>query len=351
MVVSVNHRLNLFGYLDLSAYGDKYANGGNQGVTDLVASLEWIKDNIENFGGDPDNITVFGQSGGGAKVLALMTTPAAEGLFDKGIVQSGATDTMGLTFSTKEESLALTESILTKLGIDRGNIEEIQTVSEEDLQNAAEEALNEIGQQFEIPAPFGGYAMEWGPVVDGEYMPTNPVTDNGFAEVGKNVTLLIGSNLNEWSMVGASPSDEDVTDEVKEAFMQAFPNEDVSEITRFDTLLRYPLLKITRHKAMQEGAPVYSYIFTYDDTTMGAVHGAEIPYVFNHVEGEEMSTTMSQAWANFARNGVPSSDNLPEWEPYTLATGAEMIIDNESYMSYDHDIRLLQLLKPEYNLN
>ncbi|MBR1623902.1 MAG: carboxylesterase family protein, partial [Pseudobutyrivibrio sp.] len=195
------------------------------------------------------------------------------------------------------------------------------------------------------------YAMEWGPVVDGEYMPTNPVTDNGFAEVGKNVTLLIGSNLNEWSMVGASPSDEDVTDEVKEAFMQAFPNEDVSEITRFDTLLRYPLLKITRHKAMQEGAPVYSYIFTYDDTTMGAVHGAEIPYVFNHVEGEEMSTTMSQAWANFARNGVPSSDNLPEWEPYTLATGAEMIIDNESYMSYDHDIRLLQLLKPEYNLN
>ena len=351
VVVTVNHRLNLFGYMDLSSYGDKYANGGNQGVTDMVASLEWIRDNIERFGGDPENVTIFGQSGGGAKVLALMTTPSAKGLFSKGIVQSGATDTMGLTFASKEASLALTENILSKLGISESNIEDIQTVSEAELQEAAGTALNEVGAQFEIPAPFGGYAMEWGPVVDGDYMPTNPVTEDGFADAGKDVTLLIGSNLNEWAMAGASPSDEDATDEVKAAFEAAYPNESVSEITRFDTLLRYPLLKITRHKAMQGGAGVYSYVYTYDDNPMGAYHTAEIQYVFNHADGDAMSKTLSQAWASFAREGVPSSDNLPEWESYTMETGAEMILDKESYVSYNHDLELLRLLNPGYDLD
>ena len=100
VVVSVNHRLNVFGHLDLSAYDKKYQYSANVGITDIIAALEWIQENIEAFGGDPDNVTVFGQSGGGAKVLALMTAPDAQGLFDKGIVQSGATETMGVAFNT-----------------------------------------------------------------------------------------------------------------------------------------------------------------------------------------------------------------------------------------------------------
>lgn len=102
VVVSVNHRLNVFGYLDLSAYGEKYKDSANIGMRDIVDSLEWIQDNIENFGGDPDNVTVFGQSGGGAKVLALMSSPEAKGLFHKGIVQSGATETMGVVFNSQK---------------------------------------------------------------------------------------------------------------------------------------------------------------------------------------------------------------------------------------------------------
>lgn len=152
VVVAVNHRLNLFGHLDLSAYGEKYRYSGNVGVMDIIAALEWIQDNIEAFGGDPDNVTVFGQSGGGAKVLALMTSPYAKGLFHKGIVQSGATETMGVTFASKEASASLTQRILGSLDITADNIEDIQTVSSARLQEAANAALQATAEEYRIPA-------------------------------------------------------------------------------------------------------------------------------------------------------------------------------------------------------
>lgn len=200
VVVSVNHRLNAFGFLDLSAYGEKYQHSANVGILDIVDALEWIQENIESFGGDPDNVTVFGQSGGGAKVLALMTSPDAKGLFDKGIVQSGATETMGPIFNSQQASTRLTENILSLLGISAENIEDIQTVSVDELQQAAAQALAETGEELQLPAALGGgYSMDWQPVVDGDFLPTNPVVEGGFAGAGHDVPLLIGSNLNEWS--------------------------------------------------------------------------------------------------------------------------------------------------------
>ena len=117
VVVAVNHRLNVFGHLDLSAYGEKYQDSANVGITDIVAALQWVQENIEAFGGDPENVTVFGQSGGGAKVLTLMTAPSAKGLFHKGIVQSGATETMGVRFNTQASSTRLAENLLSILEI------------------------------------------------------------------------------------------------------------------------------------------------------------------------------------------------------------------------------------------
>lgn len=176
VVVSVNHRLNVFGYLDLSAYDEKYKDSANVGIQDIMDSLKWIQDNIEVFGGDPGNVTVFGQSGGGAKVLALMTSPYAKGLFHKGIVQSGATETMGVIFNSQESSTRLAEKILEKLDITAENIEDIQTVSVEELEAAATEALLETGEELKLPVALGGgYAMDWEPVVDGDLLPTNPV--------------------------------------------------------------------------------------------------------------------------------------------------------------------------------
>ncbi|MBQ6491883.1 MAG: carboxylesterase/lipase family protein, partial [Atopobiaceae bacterium] len=162
VVVAVNHRLNLYGHLDLSAYGNQYRYSGNVGVMDIQMALEWLRDNAASFGGDPDNITVFGQSGGGAKVIALASSPYAADLISKGIVQSGATETMGASFATAEQSARLTEHLLENLGISPDNVEALQTVSDADLQAAAATALQQTADEFQIPAPLtDGYQMEW----------------------------------------------------------------------------------------------------------------------------------------------------------------------------------------------
>ena len=349
VVVSVNHRLNAFGFLDLSAYGDKYQYSANVGILDIIDALEWVQENIAAFGGDPDNVTVFGQSGGGAKVLALMTSPYAEGLFDKGIVQSGATETMGVVFNSQEASTALTENILEILGITGENIEDIQTVPVDELQAAASQALRQTGEELQIPASLGGgYSMDWEPVVDGDFLPTNPVTEDSFAEAGRDIPLLIGSNLNEWSgFFGSAPVEE--TEELAQTLQSAYPNEPGLTADQVDsTTIRLPLLTIMSHKADQGGAPVYAYVFTYGNS----YHGAEIPYVFNNVEGtqeqEALAEQISTAWINFARNGVPSADGLPTWEPYTREGGATMILDTEPELVYHHDQALMELLAPEY---
>lgn len=349
VVVSVNHRLNVFGYLDLSAYGEKYKDSANVGIRDIVDSLEWIQDNIEVFGGDPDNVTVFGQSGGGAKVLALMTSPYAEGLFHKGIVQSGATETMGVIFNSQEASTRLTEHILKRLDITEDNIEDIQTVPVEELETAAMEALQETGEELKLPAALGGgYSMDWEPVVDGDFLPTNPVTEDSFAEAGADIPLLIGSNLNEWSGFFETAPIEP-TKELETALREAYPDKTELTAEQVDTTtIRLPLLKIMSHKADQKAAPVYAYVFTYGNS----YHGAEIPYVFQRVSGsgeeQELAEQVSQAWINFARTGRPGAGKIPEWEPYTRESGATMLLDVEPELVYHHDQELLSILVPDY---
>lgn len=350
VVVSVNHRLNVFGHLDLSAYGEKYQYSANAGMTDIVAALQWIQDNIEAFGGDPENVTLFGQSGGGAKVLAMMTSPYAEGLFDKGIVQSGATETMGVVFNTQEASRQLTENILDILGITEENIEDIQDVPVEELEEASAQALAQTGEELQLPAALGGgYSMDWEPVVDGDFLPTNPVTEDSFAEAGADIPLLIGSNLNEWSgYFEEEPIEE--TEELTDALRSAYPDKPDLTADQVDsTTIRLPLLIIMSHKADQGGAPVYAYVFTYGNS----YHGAEIPYVFDNVvdgteEEQALADQISQAWINFARNDVPSADGIPEWKPYTRESGATMLLDTESHLVYHHDQELMSILAPDY---
>ncbi|MBQ1491623.1 MAG: carboxylesterase family protein [Blautia sp.] len=371
VVVTVNHRLGVMAYLDLSPYGEKYKSSGNVGVLDMVASLQWIHDNIEHFGGNPENVTIFGQSGGGAKVLALMTTPYANGLFHKAINQSGATDTLGPVFATSDMAQRVTELTLEQLAIDQSNIEDIQNIDFSELNNAGSAALAQVAEEFEILSPFGdSYSFEWMPFVDGDIIPTNPVLEEGFAENGKDIPLLIGSNLNEWnfSMGAFFPEGEaqeedqeetsvldtlrqsypDKAEDILAAFEAAYPDVDPSNAALVDSMLRAPLFKITAHKADQNGANVYSYVMTYGAPM--AVHGAEIPLVFDNTtaENEEMATVMSEIWASFARTGVPEAQGLPEWEPYTREGGAVMILDRSSTLAHHHDEELLSLLKPDY---
>lgn len=374
VVVSINHRLNSLGHLDLSAYGDKYKYSANVGITDIIDALEWIKENISAFGGDPENVTVFGESGGGAKVLALMTSPYAKGLFQKGIVESGATENMGAKFTDLSASRRVTEITLENLGITTDRIEELQTVSYADLTAASDKALVQAAEELGIYEAFvNGYALLWEPVVDGDFLPTSPVTENGFADAGRDIPLLIGSNLNEWTVMGnpmGNPNEELSRDElnkrlnekygdkgqaVLDAFKKAYPNESETSALYVDnTLIRLPILKLTAHKADQNGAPVYSYVFTFGTS----YHTAEIPFVFNNIDkvtvsgdradAEKLSDLMSSAWINFARSGNPNGDGIPTWEPYTREKGAAMIFDNESYQTENHDKELMKLLAPDY---
>ena len=151
VVVTVNHRLNVLGYLDLSQYGDEYKYSGNAGIADLVAALEWVQENIANFGGDPDNVTIFGQSGGGGKVVSLMSSPAAEGLFDRAIVQSGRK--RGMDTETADKVASLT---LENLGLTAETVDEIKEVDYYTLDAAATKALEEVG-------------VDWDSVIDEDY--------------------------------------------------------------------------------------------------------------------------------------------------------------------------------------
>ncbi len=351
VVVGVNHRLGTYGHLDLSAYDDKYKYSANVGMMDIVDSLKWIQENISEFGGDPDNVTLFGESGGGAKVLALMSSPYAKNLFHKGIMESGATETMGVSFTDKEISQALGAAVLDKLSIDEDNLEDIQKVGYVELQTAAAEAQQEIAEKFKIPVSIGsGYAYEWEPVIDGDFLPENPVQEDGFADAARDYPLFIGSNLNEWNNFMADQlRHSDTTAEMEEAFKEAYPNEDPKELENLDTLLRLPILKITAHKADQDGAPVYSYLFTKQTGDMGSYHGSEIPYVFNNAEDDKnLAGNISALWASFARDGVPSLDGIDSWEPYTRENGAVMILDDDIYLAHHHDEKILSLLAPDY---
>ena len=183
VVVTVNHRLNIFGHLDLSeAGGREYAQSGNAGVLDMLAALTWVRDNISRFGGDPGNVTIFGESGGGGKVSTLLATPSATGLFLRAIIQSGA----AVRLRTKERALKLTELVLKELGIAGDAIARLQSVSMNDLLAAIKPAERALG-----PSPYRLFdRYPFGPVVDGELLPRQPF-DPDAPDVMRDIPLII----------------------------------------------------------------------------------------------------------------------------------------------------------------
>ena len=376
------------GFLDLSAYGEKYKNSANTGIMDLVASLEWIRDNIEEFGGDPNNITIFGESGGGAKVLTVMATPAAKGLFHKAVSESGAVEKMGMTLLPEKTTRRVGELTLEYLGISSSDIDKIKTLPYEKILEATEKALTKTAEEQGYKNVLtGAPGLDWAPKLD-SYIPVEPVGEK-YSEQSKDIPLLIGTNLTEWEtiplMTGNKESIKDGNrntwteahvqeklkekygnraEKIAETFSKAYPERKLADALYVDSLLRKQTLKTARLKADQNGAPVYSYIFAWDSPLSNGMamsfHTAEIPFVFNNIdkiktvingkekEAYELSEKISQAWVNFAKTGVPSAKGLPEWKPYTRENGAVMILDNKSEMKYNHEEELIKLLAPGY---
>jgi len=374
VVVTLNHRLNVLGYLDLSAYGDKYKYSGNVGMADIVVALEWVRDNIEQFGGDPGNVTIFGQSGGGSKVRTMMGLPAADGLFHKAIVQSGATRSPVQAEQAAAQRVA--ELTLENLGLSPDQVDQLANVSYAQLIEASSNAADRVQDE-------GNFAqVGWRPVVDGDYLPANPVNEE-WVDQAKDIPLLIGTVLNESTTVtgGNKPGDlladnknlwsmerakakvaerfGDKADAVAAAFLKAYPNKTYADAYFVDTRSRPGTRKNTLLNAKQGGAPVYSSVFTWASPVMDGIgmswHCSEIPHVFNNAtlvptatgggpDAQAMSHRVSQAWINFARQGDPSHDDLPAWPPYTVDEGATMIFDNVSELRFHHDSELFEVV-------
>ena len=364
VLVSVNHRLGPLGFLDMSAAGPQFAQSANAGMLDLVAALQWVRDNIAAFGGDPGNVTIFGQSGGGSKVTTLMGMPSAAGLFHKAIVQSGS---MKLS-ATPEDTRRSFRAVLNEFDLNEATAQRLQQVSAAELIARSNRALaiaSGGGGPGFPPGIAGRRRLGWSPSVEGGVLPEAPFGDSAPAMAAK-IPMIIGNTKDEWGLnyardqadmteaqlvANLTPIFGDRTNSVIAAFRAEFPG--LTPAQAMGTIVSMPMrnnaLDQVAQKQRQGGAAVYSYWFRWETPILGAMprafHCSDLPHCFanaercgtttgNTPEAREVSNRMSQAWINFARTGNPSQPGLA-WPPYEPDTVATMVFDTRSRMEND----------------
>jgi para-nitrobenzyl esterase len=365
VVVAVNHRLNVFGHLDLSQIGgERFAQSGNAGILDLVSALEWVREHAARFGGDPGNVTIFGQSGGGGKVSALLAMPRAKGLFHKAIIQSGAS----VRFAERERTTRLADAVLKHLGLKADQLDALQALPLARLQEAVAPA------QATLPRPRHPLLdrYNFGPVIDGGVLPSQPF-DPAAPSVSDDVPLLIGDTKDE-SAIFLAPDDavwkRTITDdelrkriaavagEATDALLTYYKRRDqaasasdrlITALTASNFGVRTVLL--AERKAARAKAPVWMYRFDWQTPAFGgrlkAPHSVEVPFVFDTLQvigevhrrlrAQALADRVSKTWATFARNGDPGSDAIPTWPTYTAERRATMLLDDSCKVVNDPD--------------
>lgn len=357
VVVTLNHRLNALGYLYLGALSDDFADSGNVGQLDIVLALQWVRDNIASFGGDPGNVTIFGESGGGAKVSTMLAMPPAKGLFHKAIIQSGPS----LVAQNRDDATALAERMLTALGIAKADVHKLQAVDYRTIIKAASGAQN----------PRDRHALS--PVVDGRSLPSNPF-DPMAPDISRDVPVIVGTNKDEGTLfMSADPLFGKMTEDQARARFTAMLGDrgaaafDVYRDARpkdpptywvtalmTDMMMRMDSVRLAERKFAQNGAPVFMYRLDWEtpilDGAMRSPHGLDVPLVFDTVETKRMvlgsgpepqrlAAVMSKAWIDFARTGDPSQRELA-WPSYDATSRQTMIFDTTSHIVSDPDGKL-----------
>lgn len=359
VVVAVNHRLNIFGHLDLSAVGgERFAQSGNVGLLDLVLALQWVRDHAARFGGDPGNVTIFGQSGGGGKVSALLAMPGARGLFHKGIVQSGAS----IRFAEKERTTQLAAAVLKQLGLGANQLDALQALPLEKLSGVVASA------QATLPKAKRPLLdrYNFGPVIDGTVLPAHPF-DPAASALGDDIPVLVGDTTDE-AAIFLAPDEAvwnravteddlkkriaavagDAADELLAYYKRRDPGDGATDrlltaLTASNFGVRTVML--AEAKAARAKAPVWHYDFAWRTPAYGgrlkSCHSVEVPFVFDtlHVIGEQhrkpgaqaLAARVSKIWADFARTGHC------DWPVYAAPTRTTMVFDDRCRTIDDPD--------------
>jgi para-nitrobenzyl esterase len=353
VIVTVNFRLGALAFLYLAGIaGDEYAASGNLLLLDMVAALEWVRDNIAAFGGDPGNVTVFGQSAGGTQIWTLLGMQQARGLFHRAIAQS----TPGHCWRSIAKASTVTSELLAELGLGDDPIEELLTLPVEQLIAAQQAVMDRRG---------GFMTHPFVPMIDGvvlSELPTAAIAGGTAA----GVPLMVGWTRDEMrallsqvvqtdgfdSTEALGPILGDCRDDILACYCERRPDD--SEHERYfdvwtDRHLRIPALQLAEAQvAGGAGAPVYVYVFDWKsplaDGTLGAFHSLELPFVFRTLPtnpaadgagNERLSRQMSGAWLAFARGGAPSQSDFPEWPRYELGRRPTMIFSTDSHVEDD----------------
>ncbi len=353
VIVTVNHRLNVFGYLHLAELGG-HPSSGQSGMLDIVAALEWVRDNIAAFGGDPANVTIFGESGGGAKVSMLLAMPASKGLFHRAIVQSGP----GVRAVTAERATASARSLLSALSIEPGDLAKLYSLPIETIHAAA---ASLAGKDTLMSA--------FSPCVDGVALPRHPFDPDAPA-TALDVPVMIGTNKDETTLfeftdpkfgqlteadlakrskAAAGDKAEALVAALREIYPDYSPTY-LASAARTATMFWIDSVNLAERKAAQGGAPAYMYQLTWETPAahgkLKSPHAVEIPLVFDNVEAarsfvgrgeapQAMADLMAPAWLAFARTGDPNTPALPAWPAYDANDRATMIFDLECKVALD----------------
>lgn len=352
VVVTINYRLGALGFLHLDRItGGQIPATGNEGLLDQVAALQWVRDNIAFFGGDPENVTVFGESAGAMSIGCLLSMPRARGLFRKAILQSGSN-----TFKPLDEAVQLTGELLDILGAPAGNTADLRSIPAEKLVTA----YQELGRRLNIK----GSVLE--PVVDGKILPEYPVEAVRHGSAG-NISILIGTNLEEsrfmavmdpglieideagllqrWKKVLPAGLVPDLIDKYQRALTRDGAPAETSAVSlglQTDVQFRIPAIRLLEAHG-RSGQPAYSYLFTWrsPQTALGACHSLEIGFVFGVLvpgfngagaQAEKLAGEMQDSWTAFARTGNPGCSSLGEWPRYwpgrkTMILGADCHVE------------------------